>query len=68
MARHRFRWRVITVLIAMLYKWLPNKLIAWRDVWIGAFSTAVLFTFGQLAMGCTLDKQRLHPLTVPRAR
>lgn len=47
---------VITVLIAMLYKWLPNKLIAWRDVWIGAFSTAVLFTFGQLAIGVYLGQ------------
>jgi membrane protein len=42
---------VLTVLFAMLYKWLPNVPIAWRDVWIGAFTTAVLFSAGRVAIG-----------------
>ena len=42
---------VITSLIAMLYKWLPNVPIAWRDVWIGALTTALLFIAGQWAIG-----------------
>jgi membrane protein len=40
-----------TVLFAMLYKWLPQVRIAWRDVWAGAFITAVLFNIGRLAIG-----------------
>ncbi|HEX8013109.1 MAG TPA: YihY/virulence factor BrkB family protein [Casimicrobiaceae bacterium] len=40
-----------TVLFAILYKWLPRVRIAWRDVWAGAFTTAVLFNVGRLAIG-----------------
>jgi membrane protein len=43
-----------TVLFAMLYKWLPHVRIAWRDVWAGAFTTAVLFNIGRLAIGLYL--------------
>jgi membrane protein len=50
---------VNTVLIAMLYKWLPNVLIAWRDVWIGAFTTAVLFAIGQIAIGVYLGRSAI---------
>ena len=39
---------VITLLFAMLFKFLPDAKIAWHDVWIGAFLTAVLFTWGSL--------------------
>ena len=42
---------VIAALIAMLFKWLPNVPIAWRDVWIGALTTSVLFIAGQTAIG-----------------
>ena len=50
---------VNTVLIAMLYKWLPNVLIAWRDVWIGALTTAVLFAIGQIAIGVYLGRSAI---------
>jgi membrane protein len=43
-----------TVLFAMLYKWLPNVQIAWKDVWIGAFITALLFSVGRAAIGLYL--------------
>ena len=42
---------VFSLLFAMLFKWLPNVRLAWRDVWHGAFVTALLFTLGQLAIG-----------------
>lgn len=45
---------VITALVAMLFKWLPNVPIAWRDVWIGALTTALLFIVGQTAIGLYL--------------
>jgi len=34
---------VISVLFAMMFKWLPDTPIAWRDVWLGAILTAALF-------------------------
>jgi membrane protein len=34
---------ILTVLFALLYKFLPDARIAWRDVWVGATVTAVFF-------------------------
>ncbi len=45
---------VITVLIAALFKFVPNALIAWRDTWAGALATAVLFTVGKVLIGVYL--------------
>jgi membrane protein len=50
---------VVTALIAMLYKWLPNASIAWRDVSIGAFTTAILFIAGQNAIGFYLTRSAM---------
>jgi membrane protein len=47
---------MITLLFAMIFKFLPDAKIAWRDVWIGAFLTAVLFTIGKFALGIYLGK------------
>jgi membrane protein len=35
---------IITLLFAMIFKFLPDAKIAWRDVWIGAFLTALLYS------------------------
>ncbi len=45
---------VLTVLFAAMYKWLPDVEMVWRDVWIGAIATAVLFTIGKLLIGLYL--------------
>jgi membrane protein len=37
-----------TVAFALLYKVLPDRPIQWRDVWVGAGATALLFVIGQL--------------------
>ena len=47
---------LITVLIATLFKFVPNVRIAWRDTWIGAFVTAVLFTVGKVLIGIYLGQ------------
>ena len=47
---------LITVLFAMIFKFLPDAKVAWHDVWIGAFITAVLFTVGKLVLGLYLGK------------
>ena len=47
---------LITLLFAMIFKFLPDAKIAWHDVWIGAFITAVLFTVGKFALALYLGK------------
>ena len=45
-----------TVLFAMIYKLMPRANIAWRDVWIGAAVTALLFEIGKILIGLYLGK------------
>ncbi|MBK9052710.1 MAG: YihY/virulence factor BrkB family protein [Chloroflexi bacterium] len=45
---------LITVLFALIFKVIPDVEIAWRDVWIGAAATALLFTLGKLLIGLYL--------------
>jgi membrane protein len=42
---------LIAVLLAAIYKVLPDRPIAWRDVIMGAVVTAVLFTIGKSLIG-----------------
>jgi membrane protein len=46
----------VTLLFAMMFKLLPDTRVAWRDVWVGAVLTAVLFTVGKLLIGLYLGK------------
>jgi len=45
---------VITLLFAMMYKYLPDAEVPWRYVWLGAFATAVLFSLGKMVIGIYL--------------
>jgi len=47
---------VVTLLFAMIFRVLPDVEIAWRDVWVGAAFTAVLFALGKLGIGLYLGK------------
>ena len=47
---------VATVLFAFIFKMLPSTHIAWSDVWVGAFTTAVLFEVGKLVIGLYLGR------------
>ncbi len=42
---------VITLLFALLFKYVPDARIRWRDVWLGGCASAVLFTLGKVAIG-----------------
>jgi membrane protein len=46
----------ITVLLAMIYKILPDVKIKWKDVWVGAAFTAFLFTIGKNLLGLYLGR------------
>ncbi len=45
---------VFVLLFAMVFQFLPDARVAWRDVWFGAATTAVLFTAGKHLIGMYL--------------
>jgi membrane protein len=45
---------VIVLLFAMIFRFLPDAKIVWRDVWVGATLTAVLFVIGKFFLGLYL--------------
>ena len=47
---------VITVLFALMFKYVPAVHISWGHVWIGAIGTALLFSIGKLLLGLYLGK------------
>ena len=47
---------VFTLLFAMIFKFLPDAKIAWRDVWLGAAITALLFEVGKFLIGIYLGQ------------
>jgi membrane protein len=49
-----FDLAVIILLFAMIFRYLPDAKIAWRDVWVGAVLTAVLFVIGKFVLGLYL--------------
>jgi membrane protein len=46
----------VTLLFGLIYKVYPNAGIAWRDVWVGAFVSALLFTTGKVLLGVYLGR------------
>ena len=49
-----FDFVVVTAVFALIFKILPNATTRWRDVWIGAVMTALLFLIGKWALGIYL--------------
>ena len=49
-----FDFAVIVLLFAMIFRFLPDATIHWRDVWIGAVMTAMLFGAGKWLLGLYL--------------
>ncbi|CAG0935770.1 hypothetical protein TFLX_04620 [Thermoflexales bacterium] len=47
---------IITLLFALIFKVIPDVRIAWRDVWLGALVTALLFVIGKFAIGLYLGR------------
>lgn len=44
-------WAFLTLAIALVYRLLPDAKIAWRDVWVGAGSSGLLFLLGNHLIG-----------------
>src|SRR5499426_391966 len=46
----------VTLLFALLFRYVPDERVTWRDVWIGAAATALLFDIGKLLIGFYIGK------------
>ena len=46
----------LTFAFALIFKFVPDKRINWRDVWIGAMGTALLFTIGKAVLGLYIGR------------
>ena len=51
---------IISLLFAMMFKWLPDAKVEWRDVWLGGIATAALFEIGKFLIGFYIGKQGLE--------
>jgi membrane protein len=51
---------VISLLFALMFKWLPDTEVEWQDVWIGAVGTAALFEVGKFLIALYVGKQGLE--------
>src|SRR5436190_6133708 len=49
-----FDFAIVVLLFALIFKFLPDAEVQWRDVWIGAAMTALLFGVGKWALGLYL--------------
>ena len=49
-----FDLAIIVLMFAMLFRYLPDAKIGWRDVWTGAALTAILFVIGKFLLGLYL--------------
>ena len=50
---------VITVLFGLIFKFLPDVKLRWRDTWVGAITTAILFSLGKYLIGFYIGNSRV---------
>ncbi len=53
---------VITVVFALIYRYLPDTKVKWKVVWVGALSTALLFFGGKYLIGWVLASTNLNAM------
>jgi membrane protein len=51
---------VVALLFTMMFKWLPDVVIGWHDVFPGAVLTAAMFEIGKQLIGIYIGKQGLE--------
>ncbi|MFO0991304.1 MAG: YihY/virulence factor BrkB family protein [Hyphomicrobiales bacterium] len=47
---------IFTVVFALIFRFLPRVTIGWRDVWLGALITSLLFVAGKFLIGLYIGK------------
>jgi membrane protein len=50
---------ISTLLFALIFKYLPDTIVRWREVWLGAFLTAVLFEIGRYLIGVYIGQSEI---------
>ncbi len=50
---------LVTLLFTMIFKFIPDVEITWRNVWLGAAITAILFTVGKALIGLYLGQSNV---------
>lgn len=53
-----FSFAAVALLFAAIFKVLPDAKVEWRDVWVGAVATSVLFEIGKYAIGLYIGKSK----------
>jgi membrane protein len=48
-----------TLLFALLFRYVPDEPVSWKDVWIGAVATALLFDIGKVLIGFYIGKSSI---------
>jgi membrane protein len=51
-----FSLALLTLIFSLILKFVPDVKIAWKDVWVGAAATALLFVIGQFLIGLYLGR------------
>src|SRR5262249_6671721 len=46
----------ITLLFALIFKYLPDRHVPWGDVWLGSALTSLLFVIGKYLLGLYLGR------------
>ena len=64
----RVSFALVTATFAMIYKIMPRVRIGWRDVWVGAAVTALLFAIGKSLIGLYLGRSASPRGSAPPAR
>ncbi len=57
----------MTLLFALMFRYLPDVRLKWRDTWIGALLTAALFSFGEYLIGYLIGSNGDRVSTMRRA-
>ena len=50
---------ILILIFALMYKILPDAIVRWKDTWVGAFITAVLFIVGKFFIGLYMNTNDL---------
>jgi len=59
---------VVMALFAMMFKWLPDVSVGWRDVWLGASLTALFLKLGRRPSASTSASRGWNRPTERRPR
>jgi len=60
MANFGVSFAVISLIFALMFKWLPDAQVTWKAVWLGAIGTAALFEIGKYVIAFYIGKQGLE--------